>query len=177
MVWTKEDNLSHIDLKSLVWVRAQSKLNNKYVYCHSQRWTNSGSGGKWAECSLIIGMGCRVHVLRWSSVCEPYYLIGRINILRPRQKWPPFSRRRFQMHFLEWKCMNLASYLSLFLRFELTLFQHCLLIGAKPLSEPKMVSILTHICVTRPQWVKIHKYIFYFPNYQMLLHCFIQLWL
>ena len=21
-------------------------------------------------------------------------------------KWPPFSRRHFQMHFLEWKCMN-----------------------------------------------------------------------
>ena len=27
--------------------------------------------------------------------------------------------------------------------------------GNKPLSEPVMVSLLTHICVTRPQWVKI----------------------
>ena len=26
--------------------------------------------------------------------------------------------------------------------------------GAKPLSEPFMVSLVTHICVTRPQWVK-----------------------
>ena len=26
--------------------------------------------------------------------------------------------------------------------------------GEKPLSEPMMVSLLTHICVTRPQWVK-----------------------
>ena len=26
--------------------------------------------------------------------------------------------------------------------------------GDKPLSEPMMVSSLTHICVTRPQWVK-----------------------
>ena len=26
--------------------------------------------------------------------------------------------------------------------------------GDKPLSEPMMVSVLTHICVTRPQWVK-----------------------
>ena len=25
--------------------------------------------------------------------------------------------------------------------------------GAKPLSEPMMVSLLTHICITRPQWV------------------------
>ena len=28
--------------------------------------------------------------------------------------------------------------------------------GAKPLSEPMMASSPTHICVTRPQWVKNH---------------------
>ena len=27
--------------------------------------------------------------------------------------------------------------------------------GDKPLSEPKMVSLTRHICVTRPQWVKL----------------------
>ena len=27
--------------------------------------------------------------------------------------------------------------------------------GDKPLSEPMMVSLLTHICVTRPQWLKL----------------------
>ena len=27
--------------------------------------------------------------------------------------------------------------------------------GAKLLSEPMLVSLLTHICVTRPQWVKL----------------------
>ena len=29
--------------------------------------------------------------------------------------------------------------------------------GDKPLSEPMMVSLTTHICVTRPQWVNIIK--------------------
>ena len=29
--------------------------------------------------------------------------------------------------------------------------------GDKPLSEPMMVSLPTHICVTRPQWVKSHE--------------------
>ena len=29
--------------------------------------------------------------------------------------------------------------------------------GAKPLSELMMVSLLTYICVTRPQWVKYHE--------------------
>ena len=28
--------------------------------------------------------------------------------------------------------------------------------GYKPLSEPMMVSLPTHTCVTRPQWVKVH---------------------
>ena len=33
--------------------------------------------------------------------------------------------------------------------------------GDKPLSEPMMVSLLTHICVTRPQWVKdIYQWLF-----------------
>ena len=27
-------------------------------------------------------------------------------------------------------------------------------LGDKPLSEPMMVGLLTHICITRPQWVK-----------------------
>ena len=30
--------------------------------------------------------------------------------------------------------------------------------GYKPLSEPMMVSLLTHICITRPQWVKVSWY-------------------
>ena len=38
---------------------------------------------------------------------------------------------------------------SLFLRVELTIFQHWF-----RLSEPMMLSLLMHICVTRPQWVK-----------------------
>ena len=36
--------------------------------------------------------------------------------------------------------------------------------GDKPLSEPMMVSLPTHICVTRPQWVN------YFPN-PPICHC------
>ena len=37
--------------------------------------------------------------------------------------------------------------------------------GDKPLSEPKMVRLSTHICVTRPQWFHMpHTYIFIFPE-------------
>ena len=29
--------------------------------------------------------------------------------------------------------------------------------GDKPLTEPMMIGLVTHICVTRPQWVKRHQ--------------------
>ena len=29
--------------------------------------------------------------------------------------------------------------------------------GNKPLSQPLMVSLLMHVCITQPQWVKCHK--------------------
>ena len=38
-----------------------------------------------------------------------------------RHKWPPFSRRHFQIQFLEWK---LKFHCSLFPRVKLTIFQH-----------------------------------------------------
>ena len=37
--------------------------------------------------------------------------------------------------------------------------------GDKPLSEPMMVSLLTHICVTRPQWVNPDHAELYFRKY------------
>ena len=36
--------------------------NNKHVYRQSQVRKSTDSGAKWAECSLIIGTGCRVQV-------------------------------------------------------------------------------------------------------------------
>ena len=67
-------------------------------------------------------------------------------------KLPPFRRRRFQMHFLQWKH-------DFRLRFHWSLFPALFWIKAwrqlcdKSLSEPMMVSLVTHICATRHQWV------------------------
>ena len=36
--------------------------------------------------------------------------------------------------------------------------------GDKPLSEPMMVNLLTHLCVTLPQWVKKNKMIYLIPT-------------
>ena len=56
--------------------------------------------------------------------------------------------------------IRLKFHWSLFLRFQLTIFQHWFRSvmawrqpGDKPLSEPMMAVLPTHICITRPQWV------------------------
>ena len=66
------------------------------------------------------------------------------NSLRPETKWQPFSRQHIQTHLL-------VFHWSLYLRVQLTIGAGP---GNKPLSEPMMVRLLTHKCVTRPQWVK-----------------------
>ena len=65
-------------------------------------------------------------------------------------KWTPFRRRHFEVHFFVWKCLNSDwNFIEvLFLRVQLTIFQHWF-----RLSEPMMIRLPTHICVTRPQWV------------------------
>ena len=74
-------------------------------------------------------------------------------------KWPPFYRR--QMHFPEWKSMNFSVKISLKFVLKGPINNIPALVqimawhrpGDKPLSEP-MLFMLTHICVTWPQWVK-----------------------
>ena len=84
-----------------------------------------------------------------------------INALRPRQNGRHFADDVFKCIFLN---ENVWITLQISLKFVhkglinniLPLFQIMAWRrpGDKPLSEPMMVSLLTHICVTRPQWVK-----------------------
>ena len=83
-----------------------------------------------------------------------------------REKWPTFPRRHFEMHFLEWKCMNLDYNFSLNVVpcgsinniQSLVQIMAWRLPGDKPLSEPMVVGLPTHICVTRPRWVNFHSH-------------------
>ena len=84
-------------------------------------------------------------LLRWT-----YWGRDKMAVISQATLSNAFSR----MKMLEFR---LKLHWSLFLRVQLTISQHwfrqCL--GDKPLSEPMMVRLPTHICVTRPQWVKI----------------------
>ena len=43
--------------------------------------------------------------------------------------------------------------------------------GDKPLSEPMMVSLLTHICVTRPQWVNAIHFVYRITTIKIKRSC------
>ena len=83
-------------------------------------------------------------------------------------KWPPFRRRQFQMHFFNeniwiWIKISLKFVLSIIIDYKPALVQIMAWRrpGDKPLSEPMLVTSLTHIYVTRPQWVKYFEYVFF----------------
>ena len=77
------------------------------------------------------------------------------------KKWTPFRRRHFQVHFLD---ENVLFTIKISLKFvpngQINKIPAMVQImawrrpGDKPLSEPMVVSLPTHICVIRPQWVK-----------------------
>ena len=83
-----------------------------------------------------------------------------INTLRPRQDGRHFPYDIFKCIFLNENArILLKKSLRFFPKVRINNIPALLHImawrrpGGKPLSEPMMVSLLTHICVTRPQWV------------------------
>ena len=85
-----------------------------------------------------------------------------LNILRPRQNGRHFVDNIFKCIFLN---ENVSIAIKILLKFvlkgqinnipALVQIMAWRRPGDKPLSEPMMISLPTHICVTWPQWVKI----------------------
>ena len=86
----------------------------------------------------------------------------RVNTLRPRQNGRLFADDTLKRIFLN---ENIRISIKISLKFvpkgpinnipalvQIIAWRRS---GGKPLAEPMMVSLLTHICVTRPQWVKV----------------------
>ena len=84
----------------------------------------------------------------------------QLNTLRPRQNGHRFTDDTFKRIFLY---ENVRISIKISLKFvpygpinnnpALVQIMAWRRLGDKPLSEPMMVSLLTHLCVTRPQWV------------------------
>ena len=89
-----------------------------------------------------------------------WHVSPQLNTLRPRQNGRHFADDIFKCIFLnENAWISLKISLKFVTKVQINDIPSLVQImarrrpGDKPLSEPMMVSLLTHICVTRPQWV------------------------
>ena len=100
----------------------------------------------------------------FSFACNPKTKLWPFNTLRPRQNGRRFTDDTFKRIFVN---ENVRISIKISLKFvpkgpinnyptlvEIMAWRRS---GDKPLSEPMMVSLLTHICVIRPQWVNIQQ--------------------
>ena len=102
-----------------------------------------------------------LYLNRVTSVLEIFPFLVFINTLRPRQNGRRFADDTFKCIFLN---ENVRLSIKISLKFvpngqinnnpALVHIMAWHRSGNKPLCEPMKVSLLTHICVTRPQWVK-----------------------
>ena len=99
-----------------------------------------------------------------------------LNSLRPRQNGRHFADDTFKRIFVN---ENVRISMKISLKFvpkgpinnnpALVQIMAWRRSGDKPLSEPMMVSLLTHICVIRPQWVNQRKAIIMVGEYESLI--------
>ena len=145
------------------------KFQSKYEHFHSRKciWNyrlrNGGHfvHGRWV---LIVLLKMRrrpflcIYLLSgWTGAA-----IECVNTLRPRQNGRHFADDTFKPIFLN---ENIRISIKISLKFVLKVPINNIpaLVqimawrrpGDKPLSEPMMVCLLTHICVTWPQWVNV----------------------
>ena len=97
----------------------------------------------------------------WNLAVSNIYWLGVGSILRPRQNSRHYADDTFKGFFLN---ENVRISIKIAPRFiTKCLINNILALvqimtwrrpGDKPLSEPMMVRLPTHICITRPKWVK-----------------------
>ena len=103
----------------------------------------------------------------WLNIMQhpfPTTVRTTINTLRPRQNDRYFSDDIFKCNLLK---ENISISISISLKFvpkgpinnlpALVQIMAWHRPGDKPLSEPMMANLLTHICVTRPQWLNLQQ--------------------
>ena len=114
----------------------------------------------------LIGVHCFnifFHTLRPGDVYAPVnsVIIDSVNTLRPRQHGRHLADDMFRCIFFNENVWNLLKISLMFVpKGRMNNISALVQImawrrpGVKPLSEHMIVSLLTNICVTRPQWVK-----------------------
>ena len=117
---------------------------------------------------LYIEMGPRcLYNMRVRGCCDTsYHTETHVNTLRPRQNGRCFADDLF-------KCISMNENVWILIRISLQFVPYGPINnipalvqimtwrrpGDKPFSEPMMVRLATHICVTRPPWVKLKSHL------------------
>ena len=147
---------------SLVWRQSVSD---------SITWTSritTGELGNWTHIVLIFQETWNYFcILYHSSRLMAWEILPRgrhwlLNSLRPRQHGRHFADDTFKPVFL-YENIRISIKISRKFVSKVPINNITALVqimawrrpGDKPLSEPMMVCLLTHICVTRPQWVNL----------------------
>ena len=136
------------------------KFNSKFKSFHSNvvcEMTTILFRPQWVKITRSGGM-------TYVSTCETDWLTS-FNTLRLRQNGRHFTDDPFKCIFLN-ETVKISIKLSLNFVPKWPINNIPVLIqvtawrrpGDKPLPEPMMVKLLTHICISRPQWVKVTKY-------------------
>ena len=118
---------------------------------------------RYNETSSLIGWAHTQNdpcVWEWLHLSFWLTMVYMLNTLRPRQNGRHFADDTFNRIFVD---ENFSILIEISLNFvpkgpinnipTLVQIMAWRRPGAKPLSEPMMVCLPTHICVTRPQWV------------------------
>ena len=88
---------------SLIRWKANSYLSCN-LYCPSHCSTISTICIKYISKAL--------YVIEWCRIIDP--ILNHPENIETETKWPTFSRRQVQSHFLEWKCINFHYYFTEF---------------------------------------------------------------
>ena len=157
-------------LLTKLWLSAKFKRNAMVYFLGSQGMLTSRHGHNFHNTSTLYSI-CILYV-PWNSNSMAYIYLNAykwnawwpfpVNTLRPRQNGRHFADDIFKCIFLnENAWISLEISLKFVPKVQINNIPALVQImawsrpGDKPLSEPMMVSLLTHICVTRPQWVKV----------------------
>ena len=97
-------------------------------------------------------------MLYTSLLISYFYLKYIFNTLRSRKNESHF-RTTFSyafscMQMYELRCVSKVRINNIMALVQIIAWRRS---GDKPLSEPMMVSLLTHLCVTRPQWIDVKR--------------------
>ena len=147
----------YIPSKSFLSWSVHIRSNHFYEIVQEKQASNQHCGCWW------LGALAPGHQHHWYRLTPNYTprIVQSFNTLRPRQNGRHFADDVF-------KCIFLNKNVWIPIKISLKFVPNCSINnipslfqimawrrpGDKPLSEPMMVSSLTHICDTRPQWVK-----------------------